>query len=88
MHPLDVVGYGMSTRSGKFPQPDHCCGQRDDRQVVACELLVARGHPAELFDPGKEADHLLPLPVGSLIERTSSPVMASSLDHTGDAPAA
>ena len=78
----------MSAKSHKLPQPDHCCGQSNDRQVVDRKLLVARGHPAELLDPGKEALYMVPLPVGSFIERTSTPVVASSLVHTADAPAA
>jgi len=33
--------------------------QRDNRQVVDPDLLVAGGHPAELLDLGKEALHLV-----------------------------
>lgn len=76
----------MFAKSGQLPQPDDRCGQRrHDRQVVGRELLVARGHPAELLDPGKEALHLIALSVGNLIERTPSPVMASPRDHAADA---
>ena len=59
----------MSAKSGKLPQPDHCCGQRDDRQVVVRKLLVARGHPAELLDLGKEALHLVHAPGRPLGQR-------------------
>ena len=78
----------MSAKSGKLPQPDHRCCQRHDGQVVVRELLVARGHAAELFDPGKEALHLIALPVSRLVERAPAPVIASSRDHASDASAA
>ena len=52
------------------------------------KLLLARSHPAEMLDPGKDALHVVPLPVGSLIERTSSTAIVSSRDHTADAPTA
>ena len=48
------------------------------------ELLVAGGHPPELFDTSKEALHLVALPVSRLIEWTTSPVTARSGNHAAD----
>ena len=69
---------------GNLPQPDHCCCQRHDGQVMARELLVAGGHPAELFDPGKEALHLIALPVGRFIKETPPPVIPRPGNYATD----